>query len=109
MGEAYPELIERRAYIADRVKREEERFLETLSNGLSLLEQDETLWIGTEDAGLAALRDGGLQSWGIEQGLPGTAMHIVRSGSVDILKMDGDKGHKLAVGHNLIDREYAGR
>jgi alanyl-tRNA synthetase len=38
MGEAFPELVERRAFITDRVKREEERFLETLGKGLSLLE-----------------------------------------------------------------------
>ncbi len=38
MGEAYPDLTERRAYITDRIRREEERFLETLSRGLTLLE-----------------------------------------------------------------------
>jgi alanyl-tRNA synthetase len=38
MGEAFPELSERRAYITDRVRREEERFLETLGKGLALLE-----------------------------------------------------------------------
>jgi alanyl-tRNA synthetase len=38
MSDAYPELAERRAYISDRVEREEARFLETLSKGLSLLE-----------------------------------------------------------------------
>ena len=40
MGDAYPELVERRAFIADRVRREEERFLETLSKGLALLEEE---------------------------------------------------------------------
>jgi alanyl-tRNA synthetase len=40
MGDAYPNLVERRAYIADRVRREEERFLETLSKGLALLEDE---------------------------------------------------------------------
>jgi len=40
MGGAYPELVERRAYITDRVRREEERFLETLSKGLALLEEE---------------------------------------------------------------------
>ncbi len=40
MGGAYPELVERRAYITDRVRREEERFLETLSKGLTLLEDE---------------------------------------------------------------------
>jgi alanyl-tRNA synthetase len=40
MGEAFPELFERRAYITDRIRREEERFLETLSKGLTLLEAE---------------------------------------------------------------------
>lgn len=40
MGEAFPELTERRAYITDRIRREEERFLETLSKGLTLLEAE---------------------------------------------------------------------
>ena len=38
MSGAFPELIERRAFICARIKREEERFLETLSKGLNLLE-----------------------------------------------------------------------
>ena len=38
MGLAFPELVERRAFIIDRVRREEERFLETLGKGLALLE-----------------------------------------------------------------------
>jgi alanyl-tRNA synthetase len=38
MNSAYPELGDRRVYITDRIKREEERFLETLSKGLHLLE-----------------------------------------------------------------------
>jgi alanyl-tRNA synthetase len=40
MGDAFPELSERRAYITDRIHREEERFLETLSKGLTLLEAE---------------------------------------------------------------------
>ncbi len=48
MGEAYPELVERRDYIAERIEREEERFLETLSKGLTLLEDE-----------VASLRRGG--------------------------------------------------
>jgi len=40
MGGAFPELAERRAYITDRIRREEERFLETLSKGLALLESE---------------------------------------------------------------------
>ncbi len=39
MVDAYPELLERRSFIADRIRREEERFLETLSRGLNLLEE----------------------------------------------------------------------
>ena len=38
MSPAYPELAERRAFITDRIQREEKRFLETLTVGLSLLE-----------------------------------------------------------------------
>jgi alanyl-tRNA synthetase len=40
MQGAYPELGERRAYIVDRVRREEDRFVETLSKGLALLEDE---------------------------------------------------------------------
>jgi len=38
MSRAFPELSERRAFITDRVRREEERFLATLKSGLELLE-----------------------------------------------------------------------
>jgi len=38
MGDAYPELVERREFITGRTRREEERFLETLTKGLALLE-----------------------------------------------------------------------
>jgi len=40
MSGAYPELADRREYITDRIQREEARFLETLSKGLALLEED---------------------------------------------------------------------
>jgi alanyl-tRNA synthetase len=40
MGEAYPELRERRAFIQDTIRREEERFLRTLGRGLSLLDAE---------------------------------------------------------------------
>jgi alanyl-tRNA synthetase len=40
MGDAYPELVARRSFIGERVRREEERFLETLSKGLALLEDE---------------------------------------------------------------------
>jgi alanyl-tRNA synthetase len=38
MSPAYPDLAERRAFITDRIEREEQRFLETLTRGLALLE-----------------------------------------------------------------------
>jgi alanyl-tRNA synthetase len=40
MADAYPELAERRVYICERVRREEQRFLETLGKGLALLESE---------------------------------------------------------------------
>jgi alanyl-tRNA synthetase len=40
MSGAYPDLAERRAFIADRIEREEKRFLETLTRGLALLEEE---------------------------------------------------------------------
>ena len=40
MVPAYPELAERRAFICDRIRREEERVLQTLSNGLQVLEEE---------------------------------------------------------------------
>jgi alanyl-tRNA synthetase len=40
LGGAYPELIERRAYIEEVVRSEEERFAETLDRGLALLAQE---------------------------------------------------------------------
>jgi len=40
MGAAYPEIVERRAYIEDVIRSEEERFTETLDKGLALLEQE---------------------------------------------------------------------
>ena len=39
MGDAYPELTQRRAYIREVVEAEEQRFAETLHRGLQLLEQ----------------------------------------------------------------------
>jgi alanyl-tRNA synthetase len=39
MASAYPDLVERRAFIQDRIQREETRFLETLTVGLALLEE----------------------------------------------------------------------
>jgi alanyl-tRNA synthetase len=40
MSGAYPELAERREFIRERVRREEERFLETLGKGLALLQAE---------------------------------------------------------------------
>jgi len=40
MGAAYPEIVERRPYIEDVIRAEEERFAETLEKGLVLLEQE---------------------------------------------------------------------
>ncbi len=40
MSGAYPDLAERRAFITDRIEREEQRFLETLTRGLALLEEE---------------------------------------------------------------------
>jgi len=40
LGEAYPDLRERRDFILDRIRRDEERFLTTLSKGLRLLEEE---------------------------------------------------------------------
>jgi alanyl-tRNA synthetase len=39
LGDVYGDLVERRAYITDRIRRDEERFLATLSKGLQLLEE----------------------------------------------------------------------
>jgi alanyl-tRNA synthetase len=40
MSGAYPELAERRAFITSRIEREEGRFLETLSKGMTLLDDE---------------------------------------------------------------------
>ncbi|MCS5635060.1 MAG: alanine--tRNA ligase, partial [Myxococcota bacterium] len=40
LGDAYPDLRERRDFILDRIKRDEERFMTTLSKGLQLLEEE---------------------------------------------------------------------
>jgi alanyl-tRNA synthetase len=39
-GSAYPELVERKSYVTDVVRNEEERFADTLGKGLGLLEQE---------------------------------------------------------------------
>jgi alanyl-tRNA synthetase len=40
MGAAYPEIVERRAYIEEVIRAEEERFADTLDKGLGLLDQE---------------------------------------------------------------------
>ena len=40
MKDVYPELEERRTFISERIRRDEERFQETLSRGLSMLEEE---------------------------------------------------------------------
>jgi len=40
MAAAYPELVERRPFIEDTIRREEERFLRTLNRGLELLDEE---------------------------------------------------------------------
>jgi len=84
MSGAYPELSERRAYIADRIEREEGRFLETLANGLALLEDE-----------IARLRrEGG-------RALPGAAvfrLYDTFGFPVDLTE-DVLRGHGLGVDH----------
>ena len=40
MGDAYPELVDKRAFITEVVRKEEERFLETLDAGLKILQEE---------------------------------------------------------------------
>ncbi len=40
LAEAYPELVKRRAFILDTIRKEEERFSRTIGRGLSLLEEE---------------------------------------------------------------------
>src|SRR5690606_11505737 len=53
MGDAYPELIERRALIEDITKQEEERFRRTLDRGLELIAENRN-W-GTAQGGQRVL------------------------------------------------------
>ncbi len=84
MAAAYPELSERRAFITDRIEREEGRFLETLSKGLLLLEEE-----------IARLRREGGTS------LPGAAafrLYDTFGFPVDLTE-DVLRGHRLGVDH----------
>jgi alanyl-tRNA synthetase len=40
VGDAYPELVERRPFIEETIRREEERFMRTLGRGLELLDEE---------------------------------------------------------------------
>ena len=42
MGEAYPDLAKRRAFVTDAIRKEEERFGKTLGRGLALLDEEVT-------------------------------------------------------------------
>ncbi|MCH2172162.1 alanine--tRNA ligase [Myxococcota bacterium] len=53
MAPAYPELEDRRAFIRDRVEREEARFLETLSKGLALVDGEIEKLVSRGDGTLA--------------------------------------------------------
>jgi len=48
MGDAYPELVERKALIEDITRQEEERFRRTLQRGLDLIEENDD-WSKTQD------------------------------------------------------------
>ncbi|HWU51353.1 MAG TPA: alanine--tRNA ligase, partial [Tahibacter sp.] len=53
MGGAYPELVEKRELVERALRNEEERFAETLENGMKLLEsalKDDTQYVGTGSA-----------------------------------------------------------
>jgi alanyl-tRNA synthetase len=84
MAGAYPELSERRAFVTGRIEREEERFLETLAKGLTLLEEE-----------IAAVRRSGARE------LPGAAvfrLYDTFGFPVDLTE-DVLRGHGLGVDH----------
>ncbi len=80
MQGAYPELAERRAFITDRIEREETRFLETLSKGMSLLDDE-----------VAKLRDAGADT------LPGETVFKL----YDTFGFPVDLTADILVGHGL--------
>jgi alanyl-tRNA synthetase len=85
MAPAYPELVERRAFIASRIEREEERFLETLSKGMTLL-----------DGEISHLREGGGTV------LPGEAVFKL----YDTFGFPVDLTEDILLGHELgLDHE----
>ncbi len=85
MAPAYPELVERRAFSASRIEREEERFLETLSKGMTLL-----------DGEISHLREGGGTV------LPGEAVFKL----YDTFGFPVDLTEDILLGHELgLDHE----
>lgn len=94
MGEAFPELVDRRAYITDRIRREEERFLETLSRGLTLLEGE----------------IGELQAKGVDQ-LPGETVFKLYDtfGFPMDLTADILVGHDMTLDQSGFDEAMAGQ
>ena len=56
MGEAYPELVDNRAHVEQVLRREEERFAETLEQGMRILEEDLAGMDGREIAGATVFR-----------------------------------------------------
>jgi alanyl-tRNA synthetase len=56
MGEAYPELVDNRAHVEQVLRREEQRFAETLEQGMRILEEDLTGMEGREIAGATVFR-----------------------------------------------------
>ncbi len=56
MGAAYPEIIEAQARITDAVRKEEERFAQTLDAGMAVLEKDLADLQGTQIAGETVFR-----------------------------------------------------
>ena len=56
MGDAYPELVEQRAHVEAVLRQEEERFAETLAQGLRLLDQDLADLKGTVIPGATVFR-----------------------------------------------------
>ena len=85
MAPAYPELVERRAFIVSRIEREEGRFLETLSKGMTLL-----------DVEIARLREGGGKV------LPGEAVFKL----YDTFGFPVDLTEDILLGHELgLDHE----
>ena len=56
MGEAYPELVKNQKKIEDAIRDEEERFAETLENGMRILEQDIKTLKGNTISGTTAFQ-----------------------------------------------------